>query len=101
MRPRYAGVCRACGIALPAKSEAIYERASKTVRCVNHVGAQVVASEGEDAGRGQRAPRVGTLIEAQAAGGSPPWGRRLPRAASVIAARPARWATRASPAPVF
>lgn len=34
MRLRYAGVCRLCGTALPARAEAIYERASKTVRCV-------------------------------------------------------------------
>ncbi len=36
MRLRYAGHCRVCGSALPASSEAIYERASKTVRCVTH-----------------------------------------------------------------
>jgi hypothetical protein len=36
MRLRYAGICRVCGVALPAKSEAIYERLSKTVRCVVH-----------------------------------------------------------------
>ena len=36
MRLRYAGTCRVCGVALPAKGEAIYERSSKTVRCVFH-----------------------------------------------------------------
>src|SRR4051812_9228491 len=36
MRLRYAGTCRVCGTALPAKGEAIYERSSKTVRCVEH-----------------------------------------------------------------
>lgn len=36
MRLRYAGTCRLCGVALPAKTEAIYERSSKTVRCVTH-----------------------------------------------------------------
>lgn len=36
MRLRYAGTCRVCGVALPAKTEAIYERPSKTVRCVAH-----------------------------------------------------------------
>lgn len=36
MRLRYAGVCRLCGVDLPARSEAIYERATKTVRCVSH-----------------------------------------------------------------
>lgn len=33
---RFAGTCRVCGAELPAKTEAIYERASKTVRCVGH-----------------------------------------------------------------
>ena len=36
MRLRCAGVCRVCGVGLPARSEAIYERATKTVRCVSH-----------------------------------------------------------------
>ena len=36
MRLRYAGTCRVCGSELPAKAEAIYERATKTVRCVSH-----------------------------------------------------------------
>lgn len=34
MRLRYAGTCRACGTALEAGTEAIYERATKTVRCL-------------------------------------------------------------------
>lgn len=33
MRLRYSGVCRVCGTDLPAREEAIYERATKTVRC--------------------------------------------------------------------
>ncbi|KJK12975.1 NERD domain protein [Terrabacter sp. 28] len=36
MRLRYAGVCRVCGADLPAKAQAVYERTSKTVRCVAH-----------------------------------------------------------------
>lgn len=36
MRLRYAGVCRVCEVVLPERSEAIYERSSKTVRCVTH-----------------------------------------------------------------
>jgi hypothetical protein len=36
LRLRYAGTCRLCGVALPAKAEAIYERSSKTVRCLTH-----------------------------------------------------------------
>ncbi len=34
MKLRYAGTCRLCGTSLPAKQEAIYERTTKTVRCV-------------------------------------------------------------------
>ena len=36
MRLRYVGACRVCGVELPAKVEAIYERTTKTVRCVSH-----------------------------------------------------------------
>lgn len=36
MRLRYPGTCRVCAAALPAKTEAIYERESKTIRCVTH-----------------------------------------------------------------
>lgn len=34
MKLRYAGVCRICGAALQVKEEALYERSSKTLRCV-------------------------------------------------------------------
>jgi hypothetical protein len=34
MKLRYAGICRLCGVELPARAEAIYERATRTVRCV-------------------------------------------------------------------
>ncbi|WP_245734772.1 nuclease-related domain-containing protein [Nocardioides exalbidus] len=36
MRLRYAGTCRICDAALPAKTEAVYERETKTIRCVTH-----------------------------------------------------------------
>lgn len=36
MRLRYPGRCRVCVIALPANSEAIYERETRTVRCLTH-----------------------------------------------------------------
>ena len=48
MRLRYAGHCRMCGIELPAKSDAIYERASKTVRCVTCVSVPEVVAEERD-----------------------------------------------------
>lgn len=34
MKLRYAGVCRLCGVDLPAREEAVYEQITKTVRCV-------------------------------------------------------------------
>jgi hypothetical protein len=34
MKLRYSGVCRLCGTELPARTEAIYEGTTKTVRCV-------------------------------------------------------------------
>jgi hypothetical protein len=34
MKLRYAGTCRVCSTPLPAHEEAIYERATKTVRCL-------------------------------------------------------------------
>ncbi len=34
MKLRYAGACRLCGTELPARTDAIYERSTKTVRCV-------------------------------------------------------------------
>jgi len=47
MKLRFAGTCRLCGRWLPAKAEAIYERATKTVRCVScdPQPADVVVSE--------------------------------------------------------
>lgn len=36
MKLRYAGVCRECGAELAARTPAIYERSTKTVRCVSH-----------------------------------------------------------------
>ena len=35
MKLRYAGVCRVCGADPAARVEAIYERSTKTVRCLN------------------------------------------------------------------
>lgn len=34
MKLRYDGLCRRCGTELPARAEAVYERKTKTVRCV-------------------------------------------------------------------
>ena len=53
MRLRYAGACRVCGVELPAKSEAVYERKTKTVRCVSHTE---TTATGPDTELAQRAP---------------------------------------------
>lgn len=56
MKLRYAGTCRLCGADMPAGAEAIYERATKTVRCVEcapvrephaEVGAEAIAEAAE------------------------------------------------------
>lgn len=49
MRLRYGGACRICGTELPAKAEAIYERSSKTVRCLTHDAASGGESPGGEA----------------------------------------------------
>lgn len=54
MMLRYSEVCRVCGAALQAKEEAVYERSSKTVRCVvcpPATGGADVAQEQAEHGR--------------------------------------------------
>lgn len=46
MRLRYAGTCRLCGAALPTGTDAIYERHSKTVRCVACEAEPAAAADG-------------------------------------------------------
>lgn len=48
MRLRFAGACRVCGASLPARSDAIYERTTKTVRCAAHRLAMDVEPEPEE-----------------------------------------------------
>jgi hypothetical protein len=36
MKLRYPGTCRVCSAELPAKTEALYERSTKTIRCIEH-----------------------------------------------------------------
>lgn len=48
MRLRYQGACRLCGTTLPARAEAVYERATKTVRCVTHVEPEVITVGGPE-----------------------------------------------------
>ena len=46
MKLRYAGTCRVCGSDLAARAEAIYERTSKSVRCVECPSGPIVAPTG-------------------------------------------------------
>jgi hypothetical protein len=68
MQLRYAGVCRLCGADLPAKTEAVYERASRTVRCVDcsATAPGVVIAAGADVPSGFASP----VIDAGSAGSS-------------------------------
>lgn len=56
MRLRYAGTCRVCGAALDARTEAVYERATKTVRCL----ACSPSADAAGAPSAERAPQVGS-----------------------------------------
>jgi hypothetical protein len=67
MKLRYAGVCRLCGMELPAKQEVVYERATKTVRCVECL-TDAVAAEGVSGA--EPAPVEATLEEAGVPGSS-------------------------------
>jgi len=57
---RYAGTCRLCGVELPARQQAIYERACKSVRCVEcpAVAVKPEASPCPQSNRSRRPPRV-------------------------------------------
>lgn len=66
MRLRYAGTCRVCGSALPAKAEAVYERPTKTVRCVSHDETAAVSPAVE----GAPPDAAAEVVDAGAAGGS-------------------------------
>ena len=73
MRLRYAGVCRVCDLQLPARAQAIYERSTKTVRCVDHelsppVGSDAIGLPGHVVE--QPGPVVGTVIESGTPGAS-------------------------------
>lgn len=66
MKLRYAGVCRICGAALPARDEAIYERSAKTVRCVGCPTASAPTPLAGD----DEAPALETQSDAGIAGSS-------------------------------
>jgi hypothetical protein len=61
MKLRYAGVCRLCGAGLAARTEAIYERSAKTVRCLGCSPDPVVEVRAERASKPPSMPiDVGT-----------------------------------------
>jgi hypothetical protein len=65
MKLRYAGTCRLCGVELPARAEAIYERPTRTERCI------ACESAGVDLGRMQSVVEpVAVPLDAGVAGGS-------------------------------
>ncbi len=76
MRLRYAGVCRCCGQALPAGTVAVYERSTKTVRCVScpvetepSPGAEAEAEAGEPVPAHAEADSVTVEVDPGTAGG--------------------------------
>jgi hypothetical protein len=82
MSLRYAGTCRVCSMALPAKTDAIYERATKTVRCStydDHEPSELRPSEGEQppVAAPDEAAVVGTPVVCASGVRAP---KRLPRA---------------------
>ena len=71
MNLRYAGVCRLCGTDLDAREEAIYERPTKTVRCVEcptRIAADVTTEAEVEEAPGEQA--VEAPIEVLGAAGS-------------------------------
>ncbi len=58
---RYGGTCRVCGVDLPKTTKAVYERQTKTVRCVTH-------DETSDA----PVPEVGTVVPSAPEAVEPP-----------------------------
>ena len=46
MKLRFAGACRLCGTDLPSRAKAIYERTTKTVRCVECAAFGQLSSRG-------------------------------------------------------
>jgi hypothetical protein len=66
MRLRYAGLCRICGVQLPARAEAVYERTTKTVRCISHDESSRVEPSVASVGD----PALADVVESGTAGAS-------------------------------
>lgn len=67
MSLRYAGACRDCGIELPAKTVAIYDKATKTVRCLSCHASATTVPAAESSLNDQIGP-VEQVVEAGVAG---------------------------------
>jgi len=52
MRLRYAGTCRICQITIPPGTEAVYERPTRTVRCLDHISTRATTSQVGDSEAG-------------------------------------------------
>jgi hypothetical protein len=63
---RYAGVCRICQAQLPARTQAIYERTTRTVRCIDHDA----ITPAESAAVEVPGPAVVDVVESGTAGAS-------------------------------
>jgi len=71
MKLRYAGVCRLCGTDLAARAEAIYERSTKTVRCVEcPTDSSVVIETTSDAAIAVGDPAPATTVDVSGVAGS-------------------------------
>ncbi len=71
MKLRYAGVCRLCGTDLAARAEAIYERSTKTVRCVEcPTDSSVVIETTSDAAIAVGGPAPATTVDVSGVAGS-------------------------------
>jgi hypothetical protein len=87
MRLRFAGTCRVCGAELPAKTAAIYERTTKTVRCVAHEGASSEPlDEAEDVDDGTPGASARREFERRKAKGEERVRTRHPRLGGLILA---------------
>lgn len=69
MKLRYAGACRICGTELPGRTDAIYERGTKTVRCVECPAAAPTDAIESESGAAASMPKP-TLHEPGVAGSS-------------------------------
>ena len=59
MKLRYAGTCRVCGVELPARTEAVYEGRTRTVRCVACVSAPVDLERMQSVAESETQPAAG------------------------------------------